>query len=152
MRYGSPVATGFLLLATAWLAFTTPVAAHAQRPAADTGGTTAMRGMMVVTAGVPAGRASSGTSWTPDAVTEPMHDFSAGKWDLMLHGFAFAQYDHQDGARGDTQFGVVNWAMLMATHDFAGGRLQLRSMLSLDRIGVGASGYPELMQTGESFH
>ena len=126
-----------------------PMALAAQEPAAETG---AMRGMMVVTAGVPAGRASSGTSWTPDAITEPMLDFSAGKWDFMLHGFAFAQYDNQGGPRGDSQFGVVNWAMLMATHDFAGGRLQLRSMLSLDRLGVGASGYPELLQTGESFH
>jgi hypothetical protein len=149
MQRRAPIAARVSMLGLAWLAYAVPALARAQKPAADTG---AMRGMMVVTAGVPAGRASSGTSWTPDAVSEPMHDFSAGKWDLMLHGFAFAQYDNQGGPRGDTQFGLVNWAMLMATHDFAGGRLQLRSMLSLDRIGVGASGYPELLQTGETFH
>src|SRR6185437_7968328 len=132
-RLGFPAAG---LACSIGCALLSPAALFAQKPAADSG---RMRGMMAVTAGVPAGRASSGTSWTPDAVTEPMLDFSAGKWDLMLHGFAFAQYDNQGGARGDTQFGVVNWAMLMATHDFAGGRVQFRSMLSLDRIGVGAS-------------
>lgn len=104
------------------------------------------------TVGVPGDRSSSGTSWTPDAVSEPMGHFSSGDWDFMLHGYAFAQYDNQGGPRGANQLGVINWAMLMASHDFLGGRLQLRSMLSLDRIGVGASGYPQLLQTGERFN
>ena len=112
-----------------------------------------MPGMdMPGTVGVPMDRNSSGTAWIPDAVSEPMRRFMAGKWDFMLHGTAFAQYDDQGGPRGSTQLGLLNWAMLMATHDLAGGRLQLRSMLSLDRLGVGGSGNPELLQTGERFH
>ena len=148
------------LLGCACAATIVPRVAFAQKPAADTG---AMRGMampdtgmsgvkMPGTVGVPADRNSSGTAWIPDAVSEPMRHFVAGNWDLMLHGAAFAQYDNQGGPRGDSQFGVIDWAMLMATHDLAGGRLQLRSMLSLDRVGVGGSGYPQLLQTGESFN
>ncbi len=112
-----------------------------------------MPGMtMSGTVGVPMDRNASGTSWIPDVVPEPAHQWTSGGWDLMLHGFAFAEYDAQRGPRGDSQFGIPNWAMLMATHDLGGGSLQLRSMLSVDAIGVGASGYPELLQTGENYH
>jgi hypothetical protein len=122
----------------------------AQKPSPEMG---AMPGMtMSGTVGVPMERNASGTSWIPDAIPEPAHQWKSGGWDLMLHGFAFAQYNTQGGPRGDSQFGIPNWAMFMATHDFAGGSLQLRGMLSLDAIGTGASGYPELLQTGESFH
>ena len=124
--------------------------ALAQKPAPDMG---SMPGMtMSGTIGVPMDRNASGTSWTPDVVPEPAHQWRSAGWELMLHGFAFAQYNAQGGPRGDSQLGIPNWAMLMATRDLAGGSLQLRGMLSLDAIGVGASGYPELLQTGESFH
>jgi hypothetical protein len=41
--------------------------------------------------------------------------------------------------------------MVMASHALAGGRLQLRSMLSLDPLTVGGRGYPLLLQTGETY-
>jgi hypothetical protein len=41
--------------------------------------------------------------------------------------------------------------MLMATHDFAGGRFQARTMLSLDPFTVTNRGYPLLLQTGETY-
>jgi hypothetical protein len=74
-----------------------------------------------------------------------------GDWMVMAHGFVFAQYDKQSGERGDDQFGSLNWAMLMATRDLAGGRLQGRTMLSLDPLTVSNRGYPLLLQTGESY-
>jgi hypothetical protein len=131
------------------LATLSPRPASAQNPATDPAamGAMAMTGVL----GIPVDRGGSGTTWIPDAVSEPMQHFTSGGWDLMLHGFVFAGYDAQGGPRGASQLSVINWGMLMASHDFAGGRLQLRSMLSLDRLGVGGSGYPELLQTGESF-
>jgi hypothetical protein len=96
-------------------------------------------------------RLGSGTTWIPDAVSLPSRRFSAGAWNLMLHGFIFGQYDSQSGARGSSQFGSLNWGMLMATHELAGGRLQLRTMLSLDALGVSPRGYPLLLQSGETF-
>ena len=53
-----------------------------------------------------------------------------GAWHLMVHGFAFVEEDVQGGPRGATQFGVLNWAMFMATHEVAAGRFQARTMLS----------------------
>ncbi len=99
--------------------------------------------------GISMERMGSGTTWTPDAVMLPARHFMKGDWNLMLHGFAFAQYDKQGGPRGDSQFGSLNWAMLMADHSLGGGRFQLRFMPSLDPATVGKCGYPLLLQSGE---
>jgi hypothetical protein len=101
--------------------------------------------------GITMERLGSGTTWIPDAVSLPSRRFMAGSWNLMAHGFVFAQYDHQSGSRGDEQFGSLNWAMVMASHSLAGGRFQVRTMLSLDPASVTARGYPLLLQSGESY-
>ena len=102
--------------------------------------------------GVPMERAASGTTWIPDAVTLPSAQFMAGDWMTMLHGFAFGQVDKQGSKRGSTQLGSLNWMMLMASRNVLGGRLQPRAMLSLDPWTGTPSGYPLLMQSGETFH
>jgi hypothetical protein len=107
--------------------------------------------MMAGPLGVPMDRLGSGTTWIPDAVSLPSrHTMKAG-WELMLHGFAFLQYDKQDGPRGDDQFGSLNWAMLMASRPLAGGRFMTRAMFSLDPATVTSAGYPLLLQSGESY-
>ena len=110
-----------------------------------------MGDMMIQPAGVSMDRMGSGTTWIPDAVTLPSRTRMLGKWMIMSHGFVFAQYDHQSGERGDDQFGSLNWVMVMATRDVAGGRFQARTMLSLDPLTVTNRGYPLLLQTGESY-
>ena len=100
--------------------------------------------------GISMERMGSGTTWIPDAVRLPSHHFMAGQWMVMLHGWLFGQYTEQGGPRGDSQFGSLNWAMLMADRNLAGGRLQLRFMPSLDPATVGRCGYPLLLQSGET--
>jgi hypothetical protein len=107
--------------------------------------------MMAGPAGVSMERMGSGTTWIPDAVTLPSRNRMLHDWMIMTHGFVFAQYDHQSGERGDGQFGSLNWVMLMATRDLAGGRFQARTMLSLDPWTVSNRGYPLLLQTGETY-
>jgi hypothetical protein len=107
--------------------------------------------LMLGPAGVSMDRMGSGTTWIPDAVTLPSRRRMLGDWMIMTHGFVFAQYDKQSGERGDDQFGSLNWGMVMATHDFSGGRLQARTMLSLDPFTVTNRGYPLLLQTGETY-
>ena len=101
--------------------------------------------------GISMERMGSGTTWIPDAVTLPSVHLMGSTWNAMLHGFVFAQYDWQDGPRGDEQFGSLNWGMLMASRQLGGGWLQLRTMLSLDPATVTGRGYPLLLQTGESY-
>jgi hypothetical protein len=81
----------------------------------------------------------------------PAVEATAGAWRWMFEGSAYAQYDRQGGDRGDSQAGSINWAMLMGTHRVGAGQVQLRTMLSLDVLGVGATGYPLLLQSGESY-
>jgi len=101
--------------------------------------------------GISATRAGSGTTWMPDA--SPMHAVhaAAGQWTLNAHGTVFLQYDRQNGPRGSTQFGSINWGMLMAARPMGGGTLQLRGMISLEPFTVGNSGYPLLLQSGETY-
>jgi hypothetical protein len=99
--------------------------------------------------GISMERMGSGTTWIPDAVTLPSRHYTVGKWMLMLHGFLFVQYDKQGGPRGASQFGSLNWAMIMADRELAGGRVQFRFMPSLDPATVGKCGYPLLLQSGE---
>lgn len=123
--------------------------AHAGH-ADSTARTTGMHEMSPGVLGISMDRMGSGTTWIPDAVTLPSRHFMRGKWELMLHGFAFGQYNTQSGPRGDDQLGSVNWAMLMASRDLAGGKFQIRFMPSLDRATVGRCGYPVLLQSGET--
>ncbi len=108
-------------------------------------------GMMAGVLGIPMTRNGSGTSWLPDAA--PMHaaHFTAGKWNLMVHGALYAMYDRQFTRRGDDQLSSPNWGMLMASRGLAGGFLQLRGMFSAEPFTVGGRGYPLLLQTGESY-
>ena len=107
--------------------------------------------MMTGALGIPMDRMGSGTTWIPDVVSLPSRHIPAKGWDVMLHGFVFGQYDDQGGPRGDRQAGSLNWGMLMVSRDVAGGMFQARTMLSLDPATVGNSGYPLLLQSGESY-
>jgi hypothetical protein len=101
--------------------------------------------------GIPMTRMGSGTAWLPDASAMRAWHFMAGSWMLMVHGDAFLQYDHQGGPRGADQVGSINWAMLMAMRQVAGGTLHLHGMASAEPLTIGAAGYPLLLQSGETF-
>ncbi len=119
-------------------------------PIARSGGQSMMN-MMTDPLGVPMDRMGSGTTWIPDAVSLPARHFMLGSWEIMAHGFAFVQEDVQGGKRGASQFGSLNWTMLMASREIGGGRFQARTMLSLDPLTVTARGYPLLLQSGEAY-
>jgi hypothetical protein len=102
--------------------------------------------------GIPENRLGSGTSWLPDAA--PMQAIHAplGGWAAMAHGAVTLLFDAQRGARGATDVRVINWGMGSLAHEVAGGRLELRVMLSAEPATVGGGGYPLLLQSGESNH
>ena len=98
----------------------------------------------------PATRDSSGTSWQPDSASHDGLHLDAGDgWTVMAHGEATAVYDDQGGRRGATQAFVLSHLVLDATHPLAGGTLTLKGLFSLDPL-IGRSGYPLLLQTGET--
>jgi hypothetical protein len=94
-------------------------------------------------------RESSGTSWQPDSTPmQGIHEMQ-GAWMVMLHGFVDAIYDEQGGPRGSSQSFSTSMLMLMARRELGAGALGLRLMASGEPL-MGASGYPLLLQTGET--
>lgn len=96
-----------------------------------------------------AGTAGSGTSLLP--ANEGMDGLHAplGDWTLMAHGFVTAQYTDHSGPRGDDKFYSTSMLMLVGERETGWGRLQLRSMLSLEPA-MEKRGYPNLFATGET--
>ncbi len=133
---------------------------HHTMPGSTRGSMPGMSGMQGMEAmlerplGITMERDGSGTTWLPDATPMYARHMMVGQWELMLHGNAFVQYDKQgygDNKRGDSQFGSVNWGMLMAGRKLGPGFLTLRGMMSLEAFTVTGAGYPLLLQTGESY-
>jgi hypothetical protein len=105
---------------------------------------------------VPMNRDGSGTSWVPDESPIYAYMIQGKKWMTMIHGGFFARYNNQDifksGSRGGKNFDVPNMVMAMTqTKVGSNGLFAINTMISLDPFLVGASGYPLLYQTGESY-
>ncbi len=98
----------------------------------------------------PMTREASGTSWQPDAGEHRGIEVMRGPWMVMLHGMADLIADHQGGPRGDDKVYSANMLMGMAQRPLAAGTLGLRAMLSAEPGTIGKSGYPLLLQTGET--
>ena len=109
----------------------------------------AMGGMGGQLGGYPMTRDASGTAWQPDSSPmEGLHG-AVGGWSTMLHGYGTLVYDDQGGPRGADKTFFESMLMGMAQRPLAGGVLTLRAMGSLDPL-MGKSGYPLLLQTGET--
>jgi hypothetical protein len=100
----------------------------------------------------PSFHASSGTSWQPASVPETMWMISPGGWELMLHGAVFITYNHQGGPRGVGKAESTNYFMFMEQHRLWSGTLLLRQMFSAESLTSPHPGFPELFQTGETYH
>ncbi len=114
-----------------------------------------MAGMQMPMSGpdwLPSPHAGSGTSWQPASVPESVWMTSRGQWDLMAHGVLFLTYNQQGGPRGVGKAESVNWLMVMEQHKLWRGTLLLRQMFSAESLTSPHPGFPELFQTGETYH
>jgi hypothetical protein len=101
---------------------------------------------------LPSPHASSGTGWQPASVPNHLWMTSSGGWDLMLHGNIFLRYNHQGGPRGAGKAESENFVMLMEQHRLGRGTLLLRQMFSAESLTSPHPGFPQLFQTGETYH
>jgi hypothetical protein len=104
------------------------------------------------TASMPSFHASSGSSWQPASVPEAMWMITRGNWDLMFHGTVFVTYNQQGGPRGEGKAESTNYFMFMEQHRLGSGTLLLRQMFSAESLTSPHPGFPELFQTGETYH
>ena len=70
----------------------------------------------------------------------------------MAHGVIFADYNQQGGPRGAGKAESVNWGMLMEQHNLGSGTILFRQMFSAESLTSPHPGFPELFQTGETYH
>jgi hypothetical protein len=99
----------------------------------------------------PAPTEGSGTARIPgnEGGMHGLH-IDAGKgWMVMAHGYAWGVYTDQSGPRGDDKAYIQSMAMISAERPFEGGRVQLKSMMSLEPL-MSNRGYPNLFATGET--
>ena len=101
---------------------------------------------------MPSFHASSGTAWQPASVTDPMWMISRGGWQFMFHGTVFITYNQQGGPRGEGKAESTNYLMTMQQHRLGSGTLLLRQMFSAESLTSPHPGFPELFQTGETYH
>jgi hypothetical protein len=101
---------------------------------------------------LPSPHAGSGTGWQPASV--PAHEWMWMRdgWELMAHGVVFAGYNQQGGPRGEGKAESVNWGMLMEQHKLGAGTILFRQMFSAESLTSPHPGFPELFQTGETYH
>ncbi len=93
----------------------------------------------------------SGTSRLPGNAGghSGLHIGAGDDWMVMAHGFAWGVYTDQSGPRGDDKAYVQSMAMLSGEKETDWGRIQLKSMLSLEPL-MSNFGYPNLFATGET--
>jgi hypothetical protein len=101
---------------------------------------------------LPSPHAGSGTGWQPASVPELEWMLMRGGWELMAHGVIFTDYNQQGGPRGDGKAESVNWGMTMEQHGLGRGTILLRQMFSAESLTSPHPGFPELFQTGETYH
>jgi hypothetical protein len=111
---------------------------------------------------LPSPHAGSGTGWQP--VSVPANEWMwmptsrkdgekrGNQWELMAHGVIFIDYNQQGGPRGEGKAESVNWGMLMEQHGLGNGTILLRQMFSAESLTSPHPGFPELFQTGETYH
>ena len=92
----------------------------------------------------------SGTARLPasEGAMRGLH-LPAGDWMVMVHGSVSAQFTDQSGPRGDDMVYATSMAMLTATRETGWGRIQFKSMMSLEPA-MQPRGYPNLFATGET--
>jgi hypothetical protein len=101
---------------------------------------------------LPSPHASSGTGWQPSAVPAHLWMKTVNGWDLMAHGAVFMDYNQQGGPRGAGKAESVNWLMLMEQHPLGRGTILFRQMFSAESLTSPHPGFPQIFQTGETYH
>jgi hypothetical protein len=101
---------------------------------------------------LPSPHEGSGTSWQPTSVAGHEWMWMRDGWHLMAHGAVFIDYNQQGGPRGAGKAESVNWGMLMEQHPLGKGTILFRQMFSAESLTSPHPGFPELFQTGETYH
>ena len=122
---------------------------------ASQGQDTSMAGMQMdtnVNTSLPSPHEGSGTAWQPASTSGHEWMWMNSGWEFMAHGELFIDYNQQGGPRGAGKAESVNYGMLMEQHKLGAGTILFREMFSAESLTSPHPGFPELFQTGETYH
>ena len=128
---------------------------HAENQAQDTsmGQMNMSMPMDPMSSQLPSPHEGSGTAWQPASVRGYEWMWMRGGWEFMAHGVIFVDYNQQGGPRGGgAKAESVNWGMLMEQHKLGKGTILFQQMFSAESLTSPHPGFPELFQTGETYH
>jgi len=114
-----------------------------------------MAGMQMdtnVNTSLPSPHEGSGTAWQPASTSGHEWMWMNSGWEFMAHGELFIDYNQQGGPRGAGKAESVNYGMLMEQHKLGAGTILFREMFSAESLTSPHPGFPELFQTGETYH
>jgi hypothetical protein len=97
----------------------------------------------------PSAREADGTSWQPDDSPAHEHGWMAGDWRFAAHLQAAAIDTRETGPRGEDDTFSTNYAMVSGRRRAGAGVFGFSTMWSLEPA-MGARGYPQLLQVGET--
>jgi hypothetical protein len=93
----------------------------------------------------------AGTAVNPGSGMMNMSMNKMGDWNFMMHGYAFLNFIHQSGPRGNDDLFSTNHLMLMAERQpNSHSSFLLRAMFSLEPATMNDGKYSLLFQTGET--
>src|SRR4051812_27447769 len=93
----------------------------------------------------------SGTSWRPASTPEYMWMAAARGWTLMAHANVFLTCNQQGRPAGVGKVESENWLMTMEQHKLGRASLEIRQMFSAEPFTTPKPGFPQLLQTGETY-
>jgi hypothetical protein len=133
-------------------AFCPLATAQSSQPADSAHDMSAMHMEQMQPTALPSPHAGTGTGWQPASI--PSHEWMLTRagWEVMAHGAIFIDYNQQGGPRGAGKAESVNYGMLMEEHRLGSGTILFREMFAAESLTSPHPGFPELFQTGETYH
>lgn len=99
---------------------------------------------------LPRGRFGTGTGWLPDQSPLLAAVPHFGDWGLLMHGTIYTGYDYYSSDRGGRRFFGRNTLMGALFRTFEHSEWLFRCALSLEPLTIGARGYPQVLQSGQT--
>ena len=112
-------------------------------------------GLAAVFLAVPLAAQHAGHEMPPAAGPDPMKAMDAMEpmdhWMTMFHGYAFLNFNRQDGPSGGQEFESQNHLMLVSMRRLWGGKISLLGTFTLEGATIPLEGSRQLFQRGETY-
>ena len=116
---------------------------------------TPIPGLVALLLCAPLAAQHAGHEMPPAGPPDPMKAMEAMEpmdhWMTMFHGYAFLNFNRQDGPSGGSEFVSPNHVMVTSMRSLWGGKVSLLGTFTLEPVTIPPEGSLELFQRGETY-